>query len=68
MKVTKFKLARMFSGYTQSELAKMLGVTPGAVSQWEQGKTAPNIKLLKPLAGLLGMSVEELLNDLEEVG
>lgn len=46
---------------TQSELAKMLGVTQGAVSQWENGTTRPDIKLLPKLAQILKCTVDELL-------
>lgn len=46
---------------TQSELAKQLGVTQGAVSQWENNSTRPDIDLLPKLAELLNCSVDELL-------
>ena len=46
---------------TQTELAKRLGVTQGAVSQWENGTTNPGIELLPKLAEILNCSVDELL-------
>lgn len=47
---------------TQEELADRLFVTSKAVSKWETGKGYPDISLLEPLAGALGISVIELLS------
>lgn len=55
------KIARLRAGITQSDLAKQLGVTNGTVSQWEQGITHPSARRLKPLAEILGTTVDELL-------
>lgn len=49
-------------GLTQEELAARLCVTDKAVSKWETGKGYPDITLLEPLAGALGVSVMELLS------
>ena len=46
---------------TQEQLAERLGVTGKAVSRWETGRGMPDISLLEPLAGALGVSVSELL-------
>lgn len=48
-------------GITQVELAKAVGVTQGAVAQWESGITSPNIKLLPKLASILECTTDELL-------
>lgn len=47
---------------TQSELAKKLNVSDKAVSRWETGKGYPDITLIEPIAGALGISVAELLS------
>ncbi len=47
---------------TQYELAEKLGVSDKAVSKWETGRGYPDITLLEPLAGTLGVSVPELLS------
>lgn len=49
-------------GFTQKRLAELLLVSDKAVSKWETGKGLPDISLLEPLAGALGVSVAELLS------
>ena len=46
----------------QDMLAEVLGVSPQAVSKWENDQTCPDISLLPKLAELLGVSVDELLS------
>ena len=55
------KLARMRSGYTQTELAEMVGVSTAAVSQWETGRGHPNVKRLRRIAKVLNSTVDKLL-------
>ena len=52
---------REAQGMTQSELAAKLCVSDKAVSKWETGKGYPDITLIEPIAGALGVSVMELL-------
>ena len=52
---------RKRKGWTQKELAERLNVTDKAVSKWERGLGFPDIKLIEPLAGLLEVSVLELI-------
>ena len=47
---------------TQIEFAEKLFVSDKAVSKWETGKGYPDIKLLEPIAQILGVSVAELLS------
>lgn len=49
-------------GLTQCQLAEKLNVTDKAVSKWENGKCAPDIATLIPLAETLDVSVIEILN------
>ena len=53
---------RRDKGLKQDELAQQLGVTPQAVSKWENDQTCPDITLLPKLAKILGVSVDELLS------
>ena len=50
---------------TQEELAARIYVSGKAVSKWETGQGFPDISLLEPLAGALGISVIELLSGAE---
>lgn len=48
-------------GLTQRDIAEQIGVTDKAVSKWESGRGLPDISLVEPLAGALGVSIAELL-------
>lgn len=48
-------------GLTQQNLADKLNVSFQAVSKWENGTTYPNIEILKDLAIILEVSVDEIL-------
>ena len=50
----------------QDELAEKLGVSPQAVSKWENDQTCPDITLLPELAKILGVTVDELLSGKSE--
>ena len=50
----------------QDELAEKLGVSPQAVSKWENDQTCPDISLLPQLAQELGVTVDELLTGKSE--
>ena len=49
-------------GLTQAELAERIGVSSKAVSKWETARGLPDIALMEPLAGALGVSVTELMS------
>ena len=53
--------ARIKKGMTQAGLAETIGVSQGAVGQWEQGMTIPRPKHIVRLSTLLDIPVEELL-------
>ena len=55
------KFFREKKNITQSELADKLCVTRQAVSNWENGKTEPDIEMLNKIASVLEMSIEELI-------
>lgn len=52
--------------WTQDALAEVLGVSPQAVSKWENDQTCPDISLLPKLAQELGVTVDELLTGKQE--
>ena len=59
-------LLRRQKGLTQEELANHMGVSPQAVSKWENDQPCPDISALPKLAGLLGVTVDALLSGKEE--
>ena len=59
---TIIKELREKAGLTQAELAEKLFISDKTVSKWENGKGYPDLSLLEPLAGVLGVSVAELLS------
>ena len=57
----KLNSMRKNSGFTQEEVAVRLGISPQAVSKWENDLSCPDIMLLPEIAKLYGKSVDELL-------
>ena len=55
--------ARLLAGLSQGDLAREMGLSQGAVSLWERGKTSPSAPKLKRLAVLLNTTVDELLKE-----
>ena len=56
---------RKEKGLTQEELAGHMGISPQAVSKWENDQTCPDISALPKLARLFGVTVDELLEGKE---
>ena len=50
---------------TQEFVAETIGVSRQAVSKWEKGDSDPSTSNLFALAKLYGISVEELLKEVE---
>ncbi|MBO7676001.1 MAG: helix-turn-helix domain-containing protein, partial [Erysipelotrichaceae bacterium] len=48
-------------GLTQTQLSEKLNISFQAVSKWENGVTFPNIEILKDLAAVLEVTVDEIL-------
>lgn len=55
--------ARARRGWTQSELARQVGVRPQSVQLWEADETAPSRKRIERVADMLETTPEELLFD-----
>ena len=56
---------RKEKGLTQEELASHMGISPQAVSKWENDQTCPDISALPKLARLFDVTVDELLEGRE---
>lgn len=61
-KIGKFILEmRMKNGFSQDQLAKMIPVSRQAVSNWELGKSLPDLAILIELSKIFGVSIDKLL-------
>lgn len=63
-----FRKFRKRAGLTQTELAKVIGVTQSAAGSWERGEAYPRVAKLKELADLYGCTVDELLQEDKDEG
>ena len=57
------KSLRIEKGLTQPQLAKLVGVSNGMISIWENNINEPKATYLKALANALDVTVDHLLND-----
>ena len=57
---------RRAAGLTQWQIATALDTRPPQVSGWERGTIVPSTRFLRPLATLLSVSLDELLDALEK--
>lgn len=57
----RIKQLREKQGYTQTELAKMLGVTRSCVNAWEMGISVPSTQSLVQLSQIFDISTDYLL-------
>lgn len=56
------KELRTKKGMSQKELADVCKVHQTAVSQWEKGRTQPDLESLKQLSKIFGVAIETLIN------
>ena len=52
---------RRQKGYTQKQLADMLGISDKTVSKWERGCGMPDVSLWQDLSEVLGVNIENIL-------
>lgn len=55
--------ARLRAHMTQVEVAERLGIKQSSVSQWEQGRFQPKVRLLPALADLYNCTIDELFEE-----
>jgi repressor LexA len=53
-------------GWSQADLAKVLGVTQSAVGNWESGIRLPRPRTLQKLARLFDVTIDHLLTDSDQ--
>lgn len=59
------KNLRIENNLTQNQVAEALGVTPGYISNVENGRTAMSLRILTYYARLVGCSLDSLVGELE---
>ena len=62
----RLKDLRKERGLTQAELSEKLGVSKGAVAQWEGGKRKPSYKTLDAMSELFGKKIEYILGTTDD--
>ena len=60
--MTALKKIRKLHQVSQVELAQGIGVTQGAVSQWESGAAKPTLENLIAIAKFFGCKVDDLID------
>lgn len=60
MKVS-LKLAREMKGYSQGEAAKMIGISIDTLSNYERGKSYPDIPVLRKIEETYGVSYSQII-------
>jgi transcriptional regulator with XRE-family HTH domain len=63
--LTIIRQAREKRGWTQKQLADAIGVTPSFITKLEAGQTLPGNDLCLAMADALGLSLDELLEEVE---
>ena len=63
----KLKEARKEAGLSQEQFAEKMCVSRSAIAKWEADRGMPDVKNLKVMAQLLGVSVDYLLDDDEKL-
>lgn len=55
------KTAREIKGYTQAEAAKLLEISEYTLSNYEKGKTYPDVPMLRKIERVYGVSYNQLI-------
>lgn len=61
MVADRIKILREQKGFTQSDLAKQLGITRSSVNAWELGISVPSTQYIVELARIFKISTDYLL-------
>ena len=56
------KDVRKLCNLTQRQVADILGVVESCYANWEQGRTEPNIDMLRKLGEIFNVSIDDLIN------
>lgn len=58
----KLQELRKLKGYSQSELAKLVGVSRSAIAGYENGYTQPSLEILCKLCEIFNISIDSLMD------
>ena len=58
--------ARQRKGWTLSDLAYKLGITPAGIAQWEQNRRNPKLETREKIASALDIDITELMLEPEK--
>ena len=61
----RIEAARVNKQLTQEEAAKLIGISKDCLSNYERGKTAPNVIVAKKMAEVYGVGIDDLIFCLE---
>jgi len=64
---TRLKELRTKRGFSQTELARLIGVTPSNISQVESNQIYPSVPALIKIAEILSVKVSSFFNELEDL-
>ena len=56
------KSIRKGCALTQRQVAEKLGVVESCYANWEQGRTEPNIEMLRKLGEIFQVSIDEIID------
>ena len=56
------------SEFTQKQIAKMLGISEGNITNWKKGENLPSVDILYKLCIILNESADYLLGLVDETG
>lgn len=59
--MSNIRRLRERTGITQAELAAMLGVSQGAVSQWETDVSTPSVQSVIEMSSIFGCTTDDIL-------
>lgn len=64
----RLKELRTEKGYTQKQLAELIGTTDDSIFSWEKGRSQPPIEFIRLLCKALSVSTDYLLGLEDDTG
>lgn len=55
------KAARVNAGFNQTQAAKIIGVTKDVISNWERGKSYPDVRYLPKIEAAYGIKYDQII-------